>query len=86
METDFLHTQENAPLIWYRYIDEAFFIWTHDEEKLKFFLEDLNVYHPNIKFTHESKKESVNFFDLMGSLQENRLSTDLYKKPTDKIR
>ena len=50
METDFHNTQENAPGK-YRYIDDVLFIWTHGEEKLKFFL-----VHPNIKFTHESNK------------------------------
>ena len=47
LETDFRNTQEYLPLVWYRYIDDVFFIWTHSEEKLKFFLADLNKYHPN---------------------------------------
>ena len=59
--TDFLNTQEYLLLVWYQYIDDIFFIWTHGEEKLKFFLDDLNKYHPNINFTHESNKECINF-------------------------
>ena len=84
LETDFLNTQEYLPLVWYRYIDDIFFIWTHGEEKLKFFLADLNKYHPNINFTHESNKECINFLDLKVSLLDNKLSTDLYIKPTDR--
>ena len=84
LETDFLNTQEYLPLVWYRYIDDIFFIWTHGEEKLKFFLDDLNKYHPNINFTHESNKECINFLDLKVSLLDNKLSTDLYIKPTDR--
>ena len=56
IESDFLKTQKAKPLVWYRYID-VFFIWTHGEQKL----EELNNYHLNIKFTHESSKEKSPF-------------------------
>ena len=35
--------------------NDIFFIWTHGEDKLKTFLENLNQFHPNIKSKHESK-------------------------------
>ena len=60
-----------------------FFIWTHGEEKLASFIDDLNSYHPNIKFTHESNKEHIPFLDLNVNLSGNKLSSDLYIKPTD---
>ena len=84
LETDFLNTQEYLTLVWYRYIDDIVFIWTHGEEKLKLFLDDLNKYPPNINFTHESNKECINFLDLTVSLLDNKVSTDLYIKPTDR--
>ena len=84
IENDFLKTQQNTPLVWYRFIDDVFFIWTHGEQKLKSFLESLNTFHPNIKFTHESSKECISFLDLSVSLSGNKLSTDLYIKPTDR--
>ena len=34
LESDFLKYQELTPMIWYRYTDNVFFIWTHDKEKL----------------------------------------------------
>ena len=40
------------------------YIWTHGEEKLALFLNDLNNCHSNIKFTHESNKEHIPFLDL----------------------
>ena len=83
IESDFLKTQEAKPLVWYRYIDDVFFIWTHSEQKLNSFLEELNNFLPNIKFTHESSKENI-FLDLPISLSENKLYTDLYVKPTDR--
>ena len=54
IETDFPKTQQSSPLEWYLYIDDVSFVWTHGKQKLKSFLEDLNNYHPNITFTHES--------------------------------
>ena len=31
LETDFRNTQEYLSLVWYRYIGDIFFIWTHGE-------------------------------------------------------
>ena len=41
VETSFLETQEMKPLVWFRYIDDVFFIWTRGQEKLDSFLEEL---------------------------------------------
>ena len=43
----------------FRYIDDAFFIWTDGKEKPSLILEDLNRFRPNIKFSHELNKESI---------------------------
>ena len=37
LETDFLNMQRYLPLVWYRYIEDTFFIWTHCVEK-RFFV------------------------------------------------
>ena len=34
------------PYLWWRYIDDIFFLWKHGEEKLKEFMEHLNEKHP----------------------------------------
>ena len=60
-------------------MDAIFLICTHGEDKLKTFLENLNQFYPNIKFTHESSKESIPFLDL-----SVKLETDLQIKPTDR--
>ena len=49
IETKFFDTQEFKPLVWFRYIDDNFFIWTHGKEKLEEFLKDFNNY--NINYT-----------------------------------
>ena len=34
IETEFLKTQELQPLVWFRYIDDIFFVWNHSEDEL----------------------------------------------------
>ena len=41
IETSFLETQEMKPLVWFRYKDDVFLFWTHGQEKLDLFLEEL---------------------------------------------
>ena len=84
LKRDFLKSQELTRLLWYRYIDDVFFIWTHGEEKLASFIDDLNSNHPNIRFTHESNKQYIPFLDLNVNLSGNQLSADMYIKPTDR--
>ena len=79
-ETKFLQTQEFQPLVWFRYIDNVFFIWTDGPDKLVSFMTEFNNYHPNIKFTYETKKENITFLDLNISLSSNKLTTDLHTK------
>ena len=83
METSFLKTQQLQPFIWLRYIDDIFFIWTHDEEQLNLFLKDLNEFHPNFKFTYETSQNRVNFLDLNVSLKGGAIFTAPHIKPTD---
>ena len=83
VETEFLESQVYKPLIWFQYIDDVFFIWTHCQEKLRLFLEDLNTCHPNIKFTHKTNKEDIAFLDLKVKLLDSKISTYLFVKSTD---
>ena len=80
---DRVETEINKPWMWDRYIDDIFSIWTHGRDKLIKFLERLNCFHPNLKFTYEISETKVNFLDLLVSLEGNELVTDLYCKSTD---
>ena len=51
VETEFLKTQNHKALVWFRYIDDVFFILTHGKKTIILFLEDLNNFYPNIKFS-----------------------------------
>ena len=64
IETTFLETQELQRLVWFRYNDDIFFIWTHGEQELQTFLRSHNEFHTNIKFICESSKQSIAYLDL----------------------
>ena len=59
VETQFIKTQQCKLLVWLRYIDNIFFIWTHGKESFTNFLDDFNRFHPNLKFTLEFSEKSV---------------------------
>ena len=69
---------ELQPRIWWRYIDDIFFIWEHGEYSLKQFIETLNACHRTIKFTAEWSKEEVNFLDINIRLRNKQFETDLH--------
>ena len=83
VESEFLKTQTHQPLVWFRYIDDIFFIWTHGQDKLEQFLVDLNKFHPSIKFTHESSRKNVTFLDVDVKFLNGKVITDLHIKATD---
>ena len=76
VETQFLKTQQCKPMVWLRYIDDIFFIWTHGKESLTKFLDDFNRFHPNLKFTHEFSEKSVTFLHLNVNLSNGSITTD----------
>ena len=84
VETEFLKTQERTTLVWFRYINEIFFIWTHGKGHLETFLQELNNFNPDLKFTYESNEKEIPFLDLKVKLNEGKISTDLYIKSTDR--
>ena len=79
-----LATATHSPLIWWRYIDDIFLLWTHGEEKLNDFITYLNNLHPTIKFTSSFSYNEIPFLDVKVMLLNGRLETDLYVTPTDK--
>ena len=83
LEENILNKFKKKPNVWWRYIDDIIFIWEHSEESLKEFLNEINSFHPTIKFTADWPKEKVNFLDVEVTLKSGVLSTDLSVKPTD---
>ena len=77
------------PLVWWRYIDDIFFIWNGDEKSLSEFIQFAQNFSESqkmgstIKFTVSQSTEEVNFLDVRVMLKDGKLITSVYSKPTD---
>ena len=58
-----LNGYHRKPLVWEKFIDCIFTIWTRGEELEAEFIEYLNSIHESIKFTHGYSKTSVDLLD-----------------------
>ena len=83
-ETNALSNAPFHPHTWWRYLDDIFMIWTEGLDHLKIFVDYLNNIHPTIKFTSNHSLTNIPFLDVMVSLNNGTIETDLYTKPTDK--
>ena len=68
-----LEILKKKTVIWWRYI---FFIWEHGEEWLRYFIDQVTLFHPTIKFTAEYSKKEVNFLQLNIKLIDGEFKTD----------
>ena len=53
-------------------------------KKSSAFLEDLNKFHPNIKFSHETNKQNIHLLDLNVRLSDGSILVDLHVKPIER--
>ena len=83
LEENFLQSVQLKPRLWKRFIDDIFIIWSHGEDKLKEFLDQLNEFHTSIKFTEEHSTFGIPFLDTFTYIEDNILKTRVYHKPTD---
>ena len=78
---------KTKPLLFFRYLDDIFFIWTGSLEELLEYETYLNSLIPGIKITLEYNKINANFLDTTVYKQtinnETTLQTRVYFKPTD---
>ena len=78
-------------------MDDFYILWVGSSQKLHAFLDELNQVHPTIRFTvsHTTPSQEDNpcnctpsdtlaFLDTSTSIFENKITVDLYKKPTDR--
>ena len=73
---------EFKPVIYRRFVDDAFLLFRSKEHIEKFRLY-LNCQHPNIKFTSEiEENNSISFLDIKINRGNNRFLTSVYHKPT----
>ena len=83
LEKEILSEIELKPYPWWRFIDNIFFLWEHEEKKLNKFIEHLNKKHSAIKFAAEWSQTLINLLDNTVSLIGGTITTDLYVKATD---
>lgn len=84
LEAQILNSFAEKPLIYLRYLDDIFIVWTHGRDKLNAFIQHANNCHPTIQFTATVSDTSISFLDTKITLNNNKLHTTLFKKPTDK--
>ena len=70
-------------LFYGRYRDDCFLLWNGRTERLSDFLAFMNSLDEKIKFTLEIGGDSLAFLDLKITIQNGRLETTVYSKPTD---
>ena len=78
-ETNALSNAPFHPHTWWRYLDDIFMIWTEGLDHLKIFVDYLNNVYPTIKFTSNHSLTNLPFLDVMVSLNNGTIETDLYR-------
>ena len=63
VETGILSQSLFKPLVWKRYIDDIFSLWTTNRDRIEHFIEQANNHHPTIKFTAEISDKETTFLD-----------------------
>lgn len=82
-ENTHVYTYPLQPILWLRFIDDIFMLWTHGVGELQSFHTHLNAAHPTIEFTMEASDNMVHFLDMWVIKEDAQLVTTLYTKPTD---
>ena len=76
------------PLIYLRYLDDIFGIWTHGDDEDRVFVDILNSHQNCVKLTSVTSKQSTDFLDTTIFKGERfnsngKLDSKVYFKPTD---
>ena len=75
---------EKTPTMYVRFVDDIFGTWDHGVEALLQFQKQANSIHPNIKKELKWDHQEIAFLDTLVMLDNDKLETCLYYKPTDK--
>ena len=70
-------------LIYLRFNNDIFFIWTGTQEQLTNCFNDLNEKHNSIKFEYKILQTSITFLDKYVFIRNNKHVTKIYRKNTD---
>ena len=86
---DYFQKRELSPLVWFRFIDDIFFIWIGNKDSLDQFISIAQNYSKSknmkskIKFEIHISTNEVHFLDVTVSLKDGKLRITLFTKYTD---
>ena len=83
LEKQLLMSVSTMPFSWLRFIDDIDMKLLHGRDNLYTFLQEAKRFHSNIRFTTEVSNDKHVFLDTQSRLDEHRICTDIYTKPTD---
>ena len=84
LETSFMSTFQHLPVLYVRYIDDIFGIWTHGIDKLMQFVDAIGSYNQSIRFTleHSYHTGQLSFLDTLITVKPcGTYTTELFVKP-----
>ncbi|XP_041420552.1 uncharacterized protein LOC121394235 [Xenopus laevis] len=71
-------------LKYFRFVDDILLIWTGSKADLISMIQEANLSHNTIKFTHECSEVELNFLDVTITINNGVIQTSLYRKSVDK--
>ena len=83
VETEFPKSKKLQNFLWLSYMDDMFLYELMEKEKFTQFLNELNNFRSNLKFTYETSICTVSFLGLSISLKNGAIHTDIYIKQMD---
>lgn len=83
LENELLDKSPFKPLVWFRYIDDIFFLRPHGEDRLNIFFEHCNSFDSHIKFEQTFSLTNIPLLDVQVIINDGKIETDLYTKPTN---
>ena len=76
---------KHKPILFLRYIDDIFMVWTKSEKQLKDFMSELNKKHSSLKFDFEFVCKRIEFLHTLVYInQQNKLQTTLFQKSSNR--
>ena len=75
---------DNLPIYHFRYVDDIWGVWTKGITELKEFYKTANAIHPCIQVDLRYSSDKIEFLDVLTSIKNNRIETELFTKETDK--
>ena len=77
------HTIFKELMSYYRFRDDCFLLWSGNTSLINKFVYFVNILDPSLRFTVEIGGKSLKFMDLLITIENGKLETTFYSKPTD---